>query len=276
MTPPFSEALIFISVFIALAILSLLLIKFIKKFINHEHWQTTQIKEQQRHIALLESQLSVLNPVSWPESAFNYFAIGNSITQHGKCSYWWNEIGMAASREEKDYFHLVTRWLSAQHKQVFSLAYNFAVWEVQSHDRSQLLKTLDAKLNPKIHLITIQLSENANDLSTFSEDLTELIAYVHARCPQARLLLIDDFWDSRKSAIKAQVAAQAHIDFISLDKIRNDKNAQCGIGTVVFGDDGTSHKVEHTGVATHPGDVGMQYIADSIIAALSNSSATAQ
>ena len=38
---------------------------------------------------------------------FNYLAIGNSITQHGICDYWWNKHGMAASKEDKDYVHLV-------------------------------------------------------------------------------------------------------------------------------------------------------------------------
>jgi hypothetical protein len=34
-------------------------------------------------------------------------AIGNSITTHGKCSYWWSNAGMAASDELHDYFHIV-------------------------------------------------------------------------------------------------------------------------------------------------------------------------
>ena len=176
---------------------------------------------------------------------------------------------MAASRQDKDYVHLVTNWLTTHHEHVFSLAYNFSIWETQSHDRAQLLKDLDSKLDPKIDLITIQLSENANDLSTFSKDLIDLINYIHTHCPHAKILLIDDFWDNNKASIKSQVATQTHVDFISLDAVRNNPTAQCGLGTTVFGDDGTPHKVEHQGVAVHPGDSGMQYIANQIISVLS-------
>lgn len=35
--------------------------------------------------------------------------LGNSITLHGECSYWWGEWGMAASSRDKDFVHLVEK-----------------------------------------------------------------------------------------------------------------------------------------------------------------------
>ncbi len=44
----------------------------------------------------------------------------------------------------------------------------------------------------------------------------------------------------------------------------------CGVGDTVYDDDGKAHVVEHDGVAKHPGDSGMQEIADRIIEKLKN------
>ncbi len=41
------------------------------------------------------------------EDIFDYLAIGNSITLHGICDYWWGNYGMAASSIDNDYYHLV-------------------------------------------------------------------------------------------------------------------------------------------------------------------------
>ena len=38
---------------------------------------------------------------------FKYLAIGNSITQHGINEYWWDQMGMAATRSDRDYYHIV-------------------------------------------------------------------------------------------------------------------------------------------------------------------------
>ena len=39
----------------------------------------------------------------------------------------------------------------------------------------------------------------------------------------------------------------------------------CGMNTEVYGDDGKVHKVTHAGVAKHPNDRAMAYIAQKII-----------
>ena len=39
----------------------------------------------------------------------------------------------------------------------------------------------------------------------------------------------------------------------------------CGLNTEVYGDDGESHKITHAGVAKHPNNRAMEYIAEKII-----------
>lgn len=52
---------------------------------------------------------------------------------------------------------------------------------------------------------------------------------------------------------------------MDLSEIKDKKEYMAGLGASVYGDDGAWHKIEHDGVARHPGDNGMDYIAKKII-----------
>lgn len=253
-----------------LIILSFLLLTalsgFMVKFYAHEKWQSQQIQNLHQQIASLKNKDA--SSVEYDADAFNYLAIGNSITLHSKCDYWWSEMGMAASLPEKDYFHLVTDYLSTERSKVISYAYNFSVWEIQSADRTQTISSLTKYLSADLDLITIQLSENATNLDTFVVDFKELIAILQESCPSADIILVDDFWSTEKSELKRQVANELGISFADLVNVRGIDEYMCGLNTTVYGDDNASHIVEHSGVAAHPGDKGMQAIADAIITAL--------
>lgn len=162
------------------------------KVIKHE-------KLQQERIANLEDKISIMQAendkevVEWNPNGYNYLAIGNSITKHPINEYWWNECGMAASTADKDYVHIVSNSLNANYN-----AYNFVIWEIMSHDRGETLSMLDGMLGDSLDLVTIQLSENATDLSTFETDFEELIRYVQKQSPKARIIVVGDFWDEKK------------------------------------------------------------------------------
>ena len=66
------------------------------------------------------------------------------------------------------------------------------------HDRGETLSLLDGLLSEELDLVTIQLSENASDLSTFESDFEELIRYVQKGAPVAQILVIGDFWDKEQ------------------------------------------------------------------------------
>ena len=230
------------------------------KFIKHEKNQNQKISDLRSQVSLLQARMDTAD-VSWLDDGYNYFAIGNSITSHPLSSYWWNEdIGMAATTADKDYVHLISTVLPAPSK---FCAYNFSVWEVQSHDRAETIDLLDGYLSDKLDQVTIQLSENASDISTFEEDYVELIEYVKNGAPNAQIIVIDDFWDSgEKSKMKMSAAEKENVDFVSLEDIKGKDEYQAGLGTVVYDKDGNEHVIEHEGVAAHPGDKGMAYIAE--------------
>lgn len=109
---------------------------------------------------------------------------------------------MAATDSDKDYFHLVTDYLEKSQEKDTSYAVNFYTWEVQSADRAETYSLIDPYLSDKLNLVTIQLSENVTDLSNFEKDLEELLGYVQTKCPNAQIILIDDFWSAEKAIIK--------------------------------------------------------------------------
>lgn len=243
--------------------------------ITHEQKQDARIRELEKAVEELGKQKSTDETEDPDETGktaseeeFKYLAIGNSLTIHVKCDYWWNVIGMAATTAEKDYVHIVTKALEEKHGKVSAEAINFSAWEIQAHDRSETIATIDKYLTEDLDLVTLQLSENVTDLSTFTQDYMYLVNYIKEKCPDAQVITIDEFWDNGKASLKKRVAEKCGVGFADLSAIRGLPEYQCGYGTVVYGDDGAEHKVLHTGVSGHPGDKGMQYIADAVIALL--------
>ncbi len=217
---------------------------------------------------LVSLEARINGPSAFGTDGYHYLAIGNSITVHGKCDYWWSETGMAATEGEKDYFHLVTAYLEETYGETAAYAYNFGNWELLNTDRAEALALLDAYLIPDMDLVTIQLSENVKDTTTFKTDFSYLIQYIAEKCPTAQIIVIDDFWSSARSALKREAVEGCGVLFVDLNEIRGKEEYQCGYDTIVYGDDGTAHTVTHSGVASHPGDAAMEYIADAVIAAI--------
>lgn len=178
---------------------------------------------------------------------------------------------MAASSPEKDYFHLVKTWLDKNYDTVNALAYNFSVWEILHTDRAETLDVLDAYLSSNLNLITIQLGENVSNLDTFESDFEYLLNYVKEKAPDAQILVLGEIMDkSIKDEIKERATEKCGLDFISFDKMQENAAYQCGKGTTVYDKDGNAHIVEHDGVALHPNDKAMKYIADRITKKISN------
>ncbi len=266
----------------ALVIVSIISCLIVQKQLINQKKQLSEIEKKLGELDAIENELSALkNAVETIEApdndeknnentktTYKYFAIGNSITWHCKCSYWWNEVGMAASSKETDFVALVTKELEKRYDNVESEALNFAIWETQAHDRAQTYATLDPHLKNDLDLVTIQLSENASDLTTYERDLEELIKHVQEKCPNAEIILVDDFWSEVKSEMKKGVAEKLGLAVADLSEIRNVAEYQSAMGVIVYGDDGKEHPIDHEGVVAHPGDKGMKYIADAVIKVL--------
>ena len=232
--------------------------------------ESTYQKSETSTVPTTQSETSSGTEEGWPGDGYNYLAIGNSITRHEITSFWWNDIGMAASDEDRDYFHIVLKNLKTTHENVSGTTCNLYGWESQSHDRDGALYLLDGYLSPNLDLVTVQLGENVDDLSTFESDFLSLLLYIKEKAPNARIIVVGDFWNKEnRDELKEKVAKEAGADFVSLDGIANNKAYYRGMGSYVYDKEGNPHLVEHEGVAIHPGDAGMKAIADRIINTLS-------
>ena len=196
--------------------------------------------------------------------------IGNSITWHPITDYWWGTWGMAASVREKDYAHLILERAKKSNPQCTLDYFNFAEWETASTSsaRSALLPNLDTHLSVQPDCVIIRLSENIQSagLATLEADYKTLIQYIRAKVPNAKIFSGGSFFktsDNRDDLINAACAAE-NVSFSYQSQLDIAENRSV-IGAQVYGDDGQWHTVNHTGVASHPGDKGMQAIADIFI-----------
>ena len=260
-------------------------------YIRHEKWQTNTIHDLQQVVLEQAStieelsknvddnkhRIEELNPVlsedvknflqNCDDEHYNMMFIGNSITKHEYADYWWSDDrGMASTSIDTDYVHVVANMMADnQYLPVNEYAYNYATWELQASDRSETFSMIKPYLNSNLNVVVIQLGENVSNLTTFQKDYEELVKYVKNNAKNARIVLVGNFWTYvEQEEMKKKVADKLQIPYVDLSVIQNDSTYQAGMGTMVDGSDGVQHKIEHAGVAGHPGDKGMQYIAEKI------------
>lgn len=237
-----------------------------RKLYRHENAQNKRISTLEGKAdylwAKLEQTINYYNfETEYSDDAINYFAIGNSLTLIG------GDIGrgICATKLDNDYFGLVVKYLKTQNKKVKSYRYNFASWE-RSANRKSTLNLIDAYLSEKLNLVTIQLGENVQKelLQTYEKDLEELVFYVRKKCPNARIIILGDFWSDEKNEMRKAVAKNTSCDFADFSEIIGDKKYQSKEGTEYLLKDGSVAKVSKE-AETHPSDLGMKYIANKVI-----------
>ena len=186
----------------------------------------------------------------------NVAILGNSITYApANASIGWNaNWGMAASAPEKDYVHLLTTKFKQQNTNAIVSAKNIAEFEVNyaTYDFDAQLKTYrDSKPN----LLLLRIGENVPstfDSVVFAKRYQALIAYMKSGNPQLKVLAVGSFWSEPNKDYINNIMGR-YTPYISLAPLSaNGSN-------FAFDMQGVSD-----GVKQHPGDKGMQAIADMI------------
>lgn len=176
---------------------------------------------------------------------------------------------MAASTTDSDYFHIVCDRLEERKGKLDAKAVNAFFWEALHTDRAESLALLEPYLSTRLDLVTIQLGENATNLNTFYSDFVYLIQLIKERCPEAQILVVGDFWEYQdRDKMKERAASETGAVYVPLADIKDNPAYQAGLGTIVYGASGEPHMIDHAGVAAHPGDLGMERIAECILSVL--------
>ena len=189
-----------------------------------------------------------------PEGEKRIVIMGNSITRHGiKPEIGWNGLyGMAASREENDYVHLLAKDLDEDKKSYFMMIKQAAEWEIDFEnynlDEFRQIKEFNADV------IIFMLGENINrsaEKELLAEKIENLIRYVNQK--NAPVIYTTCFWQKSNvdEAIRMAVG-KTNNSLIELGDL-GDRSEMKALGLF-----------KHKGVAAHPGDKGMKFIAQRI------------
>ena len=214
---------------------------------------------------------SMLLNSSWKVSALrgneklNILFIGNSITLHPVADYWWGVWGMAATEREKDYSHIFTHLL-ANHGNVVAKSLNFAQWELLWYDRAETYSLLEPfVVKGTYDIIVVQLGENISNWDTLEKDYIDFLTYLKEKQSQSIVMVVGNFWKSDEiEKAKKKACLQADVTYVSLEFIQGKISYMLGSGKEVSGDDKKLHLSEHSGVNRHPGNLGMQAMAEEI------------
>ncbi len=188
--------------------------------------------------------------------------LGNSITLHGPAPQigWTGNWGMAASSEDKDYVHvLLSRITEVAGGKPQVMIKNIADFERRLTDYN-IQEELKQELAFNADVIIVALGENASAPTTdeanakFASAFANLFAELKKH-GQPTLFVRSQFWqDVAKDQFMQQACENAGGIFIDISPLGTDATNFAR----------AERQIEHAGVAGHPGDKGMQELANAL------------
>lgn len=255
----------------------------VKAAFSEEETETEEDSEEQTETELPTEQIEATETEDTEASAeidaivatkdtYDYVALGNSITCNDidDEGLWWGNWGMAASNEDNDYIHIVSKWLGAQSvKPVTTTVLDLKKWELAS-DRNTIQKDYEEYFNEYTDLVTIQTGENITEyMETLGMDYDSLVKMIREKAPNAQILMLGEvLWPSEDIESAKHAACDAYgVTFVDMTEFLNGYESfyKSAIGAEVAGTDGESHTITNEVVAAHPNDEGMACIAQQVI-----------
>ena len=220
--------------------------------------------------ALLIAAISLSLASATPETAKGGWAkvlfLGNSITLHGPSARigWLGNWGMAASAKEKDFVHIILRSV----EKTTGAAPKAMIRNVATFERQYATYDVEGKLKDAFEfgadLVVMAIGENVPRLTTeeaktqFRAAMLKLLRGLK-RKGNPKIVVRSCFWpNGAKDEVLKQVCQEVGGTFVDIGHLGKDKRNR--------GE--SERKFQHKGVAAHPGDRGMQAIAEAILSAV--------
>lgn len=191
---------------------------------------------------------------------------GNSIASHG----WLQGIGMAASSKDKDYFTLVKNYILSKNPRAIVERGNGAAWESEPNNRRQTFEQkMMLSLKPDTDIVILQFGDNLNTdekRKNLETDIPNLVSWIRNASPKALIYWVGIYYASQDFVDRIKrICKPLDVPFIDIYQYSKDPKYKSHVGAIIDLPDGTKYTVTDPGVASHPGDLGHQAIANEII-----------
>jgi hypothetical protein len=185
-------------------------------------------------------------------ASYRVLVIGNSITRHGPKEDigWFGDWGMAASSRETDFVHRLYAMMTESGKDVYMRVRQGTYWEC-NFLKEDTHPDFAGERDFKPDLIVFRLGDNVklSEVPYFKDALIKFIDFL--KSDHTKIVFTTVFYNSEeRNSILREVAAMFGSPCAEI--VRRD-----------IGDTATG-LFEHSGVAGHPGDRGMEMIAKNI------------
>ena len=192
--------------------------------------------------------------------------LGNSITRHGpKADIGWEgNWGMAATTAEKDYVHIVTKALTEKSGQAPQVQVQGGAEFERAYAAFDAAAKLKDAIDFKPDLIILAIGENVPGLKNeeekkqFQGSVTKLLRALKGN-GKPTIIVRSSFWaNEAKDDAMRQACAEVGGIYVDIGALGKDEANYAR----------SERDIKHAGVGRHPGDKGMQAIADAIVKAL--------
>lgn len=196
-----------------------------------------------------------------PPVSYKVLCLGNSITRHEYAENveWYSDWGMAASKPENDYCHVLESLLNEKHPGSTVTPLNIAAWERSLSDDIEgfLGEYADDK-----DIIVVRLGENVSAERAFEPALQKLVSWCVAHAKY--VLITGTFWKSEvKEAAIIETARLYDIPYYPISQLDVPENHP-KVGDMFQDIHGGTYRISKDFIITHPNDKGMREIAEII------------
>jgi len=183
--------------------------------------------------------------------------LGNSITYHEPKPEigWYGSWGMAASKKENDYVHVVISDIKKKYPNAAFCVVQGSVWEVNYIDCNfddNFSQARAFKPDILISSVSANIPDDKFEIEIYKANLKKLHEYLSG--DDTKVVQLSAYFGNPKKnqAIKEYCDTEQAFEVFVSDILQKEENRAVGL-------------FEHEGVQAHPGDCGMKLIAERIM-----------